>query len=155
FPTVADLAGVDKPWPEGIEGGSLAPVLRNSGQGVVKRSREEFVVHFPHYDRDPLGPASAILLGRFKLLRFYETGKKHLFDLSDDPGERHDLSAENAEKTEELDQRLTAYLKSVNAQMPTVNSNFDPSKPASTAQRGGRQRGEDRGGRRGRNRDRR
>ncbi|MCP5117385.1 MAG: sulfatase-like hydrolase/transferase, partial [bacterium] len=70
FPTVADLAGVDKPWPEGIEGGSLAPVLMNSGQGAVKRPREEFVVHFPHYDRDPLGPASAILLGRFKLLRF-------------------------------------------------------------------------------------
>ena len=75
----------------------------NSGQGVVKRTRDELVFHFPHYDSDPLGPASAILLGDYKLIRFYESGERRLFDLSTDLGERHDLSAKMVEKTEELD----------------------------------------------------
>ncbi len=35
---------------------------------------DEFVVHFPHYDKDPLGPASTVLLGDYKLIRVYETG---------------------------------------------------------------------------------
>ena len=68
----------------------------------------------------------------------YESGERRLFDLSTDLGERHDLSAKMAEKTEELDQRLTKYLESVNAQTPMMNASFDPSQPASELRRGGR-----------------
>ena len=148
FPTIAELAGVERPVPTGIEGGSLAALLKNSGQGVVERKREELVFHFPHYDSDPLGPASAILMGNYKLICFYESGERRLFDLSTDPGERHNLSAEMAEKAEELDQRLTEYLESVNAQTPVMNASFDPSRPVSEVRRrGGRgRRGQGRGG---------
>ena len=66
FPTIAALAHVSEPLPKGIEGGSLVPVLTNAGKGTVQRPREEFVVHFPHYDKDAIGPASAIYLGDFK-----------------------------------------------------------------------------------------
>ena len=34
------------------------PVLTSGGSGVVQRPREEYVVHFPHYDKDAIGPAS-------------------------------------------------------------------------------------------------
>lgn len=88
FPTFAQLAHVTSPWPQGIEGGSLVPVLTHDGNGTVKRPREEFVVHFPHYDKDPLGPASTVLLGDYKLIRVYETGQRRLFDVAKDPGER-------------------------------------------------------------------
>ena len=74
------------------------------------RPREEFVVHFPHYDKDAIGPASAILLGDFKLIRAYETGALRLFNIAKDPGERHDLAQEMPDKVKELDQRLTDYL---------------------------------------------
>ena len=57
-------------------------VLTNAGKGIVSRPREEFVVHFPHYDKDSIGPASAIYLGDFKLIRIYETGRLELFDHS-------------------------------------------------------------------------
>ena len=86
------------------------------------------VFHFPHYDADPPGPASAILLGSYKLIRFYESGESKLFDISEDIGERNDLAAALPEKVAELDGRLTAYLKEVDAQLPTVNG-FDPSQP--------------------------
>lgn len=130
FPTFAALAHVTEPLPPGLEGGSLVPVLTGGGAGTVQRPREEFVVHFPHYDKDPLGPTSAILLGDYKLVRVYETEQRQLFNLAQDRGERRDLADQIPDKVQALDARLTAYLRAVDAQMPTLNPNFDPSRPA-------------------------
>lgn len=126
LPTFAELAGVKEPLPNVVEGGSFASILKNSGTGAVKRAREEFVVHFPHYDKDAQGPASALLLGDYKLIRVYETGGRKLFDLSKDITERNDLASQMPAKVTELDQLLTDYLKAVNAQMPTVNADATP-----------------------------
>lgn len=131
FPTFAALAGVKEALPKGVEGGSLVPVLMNGGVGTVQRPREEFVVHFPHYDKDPQGPASSILLGNYKLTRLYETGELKLFDLSKDVVEHNDLAKQLPEKVTELDARMTAYLKEINAQMPTMNTNATTTKSAS------------------------
>ncbi len=132
LPTFAALARVSAPLPQGIEGGSLVPVLTGGGRGTGKRPREEFVVHFPHYDKDPLGPASAILLGDYKLVRFYETGQRLLFDLTRDPIERRNLANQEPERVQQLDARLTAYLQSVHAQMPVVDPDVDPRKASDT-----------------------
>jgi arylsulfatase A-like enzyme len=79
LPTIAELASVRAPLPPGLEGGSLVSVLREpSGQSMVARSREELVVHFPHYDLGNGRPASAILLGQYKLIRNYETNTRRL-----------------------------------------------------------------------------
>ncbi len=143
FPTIAELAGVSASPVKGVEGGSLVPILKSAGQGTVKRPREEFVVHFPHYDKDPVGPASAIYLGDYKLIRLYETGERQLYDLVKDLGERNDLAKQMPQKVAELDQRLTDYFKAVNAEMPRLNANADPSKSASSLP------GEKRGGKGG------
>jgi arylsulfatase A-like enzyme len=140
LPTIAGLAGVTQDLPKGIEGGSLVPVLTNPAAGTVQRPREEFVVHFPHYDKDPIGPASAIYLGSLKLIRVYETGQLRLFDISKDPGERHDLAAQMPDKVGDLNQRLTDYLTAVNAQIPKPNPGYDPSKPTEM-RRGGKRKG--------------
>ena len=93
FPTIAALAKVPaRSLPSDLEGGSLVDVLKNGDQGRIQRPREEFVVHFPHYDKDPMGPASAILLGTKKLIRFYETGERQLYDLSKDIAEQNNLA---------------------------------------------------------------
>ncbi|NUQ63036.1 MAG: sulfatase [Pirellulales bacterium] len=147
FPTIAELAHVAERLPAGVEGGSLVPVLENGGLGAVRRPREEFVAHFPHYDKDPVGPASAILLGDFKLIRVYETGSLRLFNLSEDPGERRDLAAEMPDKAATLNRRLSDYLAAVGAQMPTVNPDYDPGKPSNTGYQR-KDRGKDKGGRR-------
>ena len=123
-------------------------MLTGGGTATVKRPREEFVVHFPHYDKDAIGPASAILLGDFKLIRVYETGGLKLFNIAKDPGERDDLAQEMPDKAKELNQRLSDYLTAVNAQMPTANPNYDPSKPSETMVKGkGRGRGQGKAGR--------
>jgi arylsulfatase A-like enzyme len=137
FPTMAALAHLSELLPKVIEGGSLVSVRNNAGVGSVRRPREEFVVHFPHYDKDFIGPASAIYLGDFKLIRIYETGGFLLFDVLKDPGERHDLAREMPEKVKELNRRLTDYLLIVDGQMPKPNPTYDTTK-TTDPKRGGR-----------------
>ncbi len=138
FPTFSELAGVRDALPTGVEGGSFASVLKNGGTGELKRPRNEFVVHFPHYDKDAQGPASAIYVGDLKLIHVYETGALKLFNIATDSGERHDLASQMPEKVQELDARLMTYLKTVNAQFPKRNPNYDPTKPTETKHGGGK-----------------
>jgi arylsulfatase A len=121
LPTLAELAGVSALAAD-VEGGSLAAVWRGGGKGVVRRPREEFVVHFPHYDLGNGGPASAIYLDEWKLIRSYETGGVQLFDLDADPEERKDRAASEPRRVAELTQRLDAYLRAIAAGMPTPAS---------------------------------
>lgn len=140
-PTVADLAGLAGKLPRTVEGGSLATVLTNNGRGAVVRPRDEIVFHFPHYDADPLGPASAILWGDYKLIRYYEDpGRPRLFNIRTDPYERNNLFSALPEKAEALGERLEAYLRGVGARLPRVNGKFDPSQEVSRLERAGRQR---------------
>jgi arylsulfatase A-like enzyme len=139
FPTIAELAHVGKPLPKGVEGGSLVSVLTNAGRGTVQRPREEFVVHFPHYDKDAIGPASALWLGDFKLVRVYETDAVRLFNIANDPCERRDLAPEMPGQANDLNRRLTDYLAAVNAQMPKPNPAYDGIKPTQTRGGGKRQ----------------
>jgi arylsulfatase A-like enzyme len=118
LPTLAELAHVPGPLPAKLEGGSLWRVLA-TGAGTVVRSRDEFVVHFPHYDKDPEGPASALYLGDFKYVRQYENNTERLYDLGADLGERNDLAATNPSKLQELRARMDAYFTAVGAQLPT------------------------------------
>ena len=79
-----------------------------------------WVFHFPHYDKDPLGPVSAIIKDNFKLLRIYERDRNMLFDLRQDMGERRDLAATNLDLVRQLDRQLTRYLTSITAKLPVA-----------------------------------
>jgi arylsulfatase A-like enzyme len=140
LPTIAELAGVKVPLTARVEGGSLVSVLRDpAGRGGVARSREELVFHFPHYDLGNGGPATAILVGNYKLVRNYERNSRRLFDLERDPGEENDLAVTMPEKVAELDARLTEYLMEIGAAMARPNPAYDPVQAASApdAVRGG------------------
>jgi hypothetical protein len=102
------------------------------------------VFHFPHYQGDT--PHSAILRGNWKLLEFYETGEKFLFDLSADIGEQKNLAKEKPDLVADLTNCLHRYLESANAAMPRKNPDFDPAAEP-RLKRGGK---EGKGGRGGR-----
>lgn len=121
LPTLADLAGVHE-LRNPVEGSSLVSVLRDDGP--VKRPREELVVHFPHYDLGNGGPASALFLGEYKLVRRYEDGARMLYRVATDPGEQHDLAAKEPERLADLTRRLDAYLTAIAAGMPKPNPEF-------------------------------
>lgn len=118
YPTIAEWIGVQAELPRRIEGGSLAQVLKNGGEGAVRRRRRELVWHFPHYQTDKGSePSSAIRSGNWKLIKLYASQEIKLFDLADDIGETRDASEKNPETARRLEQRLQAYLKEIDAPM--------------------------------------
>ena len=155
LPTLSDLAGkpVGKSFempkePDAqlsVEGGSLVPVLMTSGEqagkGKVARAREEIVIHFPHYDLNNGGPASAIYLGQYKLVRNYDADTRKLYDIAKDRAEANDLASTMPEKVKELEGKLDAYLKAVKAPMARVNPDAgktpaEGEKPAAEGEKG-------------------
>lgn len=137
MPTILDLAGI-KQVPQGVEGVSLVDVLKKDPNSPPKRMHEELVIHFPHYDKDPIGPASAIIYQNWKMIRVFETEKRMLFDLSKDIGEQHDLAQANPNIVLALDNRMMDYLRSVNAGMPKPNPNYVEGGEKSGDRKGGK-----------------
>ena len=136
FPTYCEWAGIaSSKLPPEIEGGSITNLL-DDGKGMVKRSREEMVFHFPHYQSGD-GPHSALFLGNFKLMKFYETQRLALFDVAADISEQNDLAAQMPEKKAELDHLLTRYLNGIDAQIAVPNPDYDPNFVPTARQRGG------------------
>jgi hypothetical protein len=88
------------------------------------------VFHFPHYGRGPRQtPQSAILVGRLKLIRNWETSRQQLFELGEDIGEQRDLASQMPDKAAALAKQLDAYLSDIEAQLPTINANYDSRAP--------------------------
>ena len=135
FPTFAEWAEIESDQlPEGIEGGSLVPLLENQGSGEVVRPNEGLIFHFPHYQAG--SPQSSIRLGDYKLIKYYEGNRVALFNLSNDIGERHNLAQQMPAKAADLEQRLDRYLASVQAHLPRVNLDFDPEMATEISQGG-------------------
>lgn len=128
FPTFLDLMGIDKPLPEGVEGGSLRSVLESGGRGEVPRHREELVWHYPHYinhkDDTPVTPQSAIRIGDYKLIEEYDSETTYLYDLRSDIGESKNLASEQREKADQMRARLYAYLTEIKAPMLKKNPDW-------------------------------
>lgn len=137
FPTFCEWAEA-MGLPSTIEGGSIVSLLNGTGE-AVNRPRDELVFYFPHYHSAD-GPHAAIRSGDLKLIRFYETDKSALFDLSKDIGERNDLASSMPDDVKRLNQQLTAYLNAVGASLPRLNPDHDPTKTAQSLRDDKRQR---------------
>jgi hypothetical protein len=81
YPTLCDLAGV--PGPTGIDGISFHNVLT----GRSPQARPDLLLSYRDVQR-------AYRDSRWKVLRYPSVNVTQLFDLQQDPDERHDLSAE-------------------------------------------------------------
>ena len=69
----------------------------------------------------PCTPAGAVRAGDWKLVEFFEDGRRELYNLKDDPGQKHNLATTMPEKAAELHAKLIAWRKDVGAKMPTPN----------------------------------
>ena len=120
YPTLLDMAGIEIGPKKVVDGLSLAPLLKQTG-GL---RRDVLYWHYPHYSNQAGTPSSAIRIGDYKLIRFYEDDSVELYNLKDDIGEKHNLADKMPEKTAIFRNKLDAWLKSVNAQMPTPNPEY-------------------------------
>ncbi|MHB1317540.1 MAG: hypothetical protein ACYCYF_02870, partial [Anaerolineae bacterium] len=62
--------------------------------------------------------------GRYKLIEFFEDGRLELYDLGEDIGEEHSLSAEMPALAATLHRRLVAWRRSVEARIPYPNDDW-------------------------------
>ncbi len=114
-PTLCDAAGLPKPTEE-LDGVSLWKLITSGGAASL--GRDELLWHFPHYRGRDVTPYSVLRSGNRKLIKRYEGPSLELFDLSADPNEQHDLSAEQPDVAAALDRRLTERLTAVGAKIP-------------------------------------
>jgi len=111
LPTLAELAGYNRPLPKNIDGGSMLSVLNNKGQGEVRRNNPFLIFHHAV----SRAPETALRLGDLKLVKTWSENRLELFDLSKDLSEAHDLSTTLPEQTQKLHTLMINYLESVHA----------------------------------------
>ncbi len=111
YPTILEIAGV-KPDPKHhVDGVSLVPLLRGSGDFPTR----PLFWHYPHYANQGGFPGGAVRLGRWKLLERFEDGRVHLYDLLDDPSETNDLARAYPQRVAQLRGLLHQWYREVGA----------------------------------------
>ncbi|MEW4567951.1 sulfatase [Tautonia sp. JC769] len=112
-PTLLEIAGVSPRPGHQPDGVSLVPLLRGEDGAI---DRDALFWHYPHYSNQGGFPGGAIRSGAYKLIERFEDGRTHLYDLSQDPGERRDLAAVQPELAESLRGRLHRWYRDVGAE---------------------------------------
>jgi arylsulfatase A len=118
-PTILELAGIKTT--DTFDGVSIVSDLT-----AAPPAERTFHWHFPHYTNQGSRTAGAIRAGRYKLIEQYEDGRMELYDLSRDPGELHDRSADEPDRARMLREKLAAWRQAVGAQSNTLNPNYNP-----------------------------
>ncbi len=121
FPTLLKLAGITAAPEQTIDGVSLVPLLAG-GQLPLR----PLFWHYPHYGNQGGEPSSIIRSSDWKLIHYWEDGHNELYNLADDIGEQHDLSATETNRATGLWSQLQLWLKSTGAKIPQPNPHYQP-----------------------------
>lgn len=112
YPTFADLANapLDPDYP--LDGESLVSLL--TGTGALER--DELYWHYSGLSMNWVARKSTVIRkGDWKCLHFYSgpNPRVELFNLRDDPGEQHELSAQHPEIVEDLMRRINQWREGI------------------------------------------
>jgi arylsulfatase A-like enzyme len=117
YPTILEMAGLPLQKTQHQDGVSFVPLLKNDDPP----DRDAIYWHYPHYGNQGGSPGSAIRVGNWKLIRWYEDNHVELYDLSQDVEEKNNLADTEPDKVQELQEKLNVWLEEVKAKMPTRN----------------------------------
>ena len=121
YPTLAEIAAAPLPKKQARDGVSITGLLR--GQSLPQRP---LFWHFPGYLQAygrqgawRTTPAAAVRLGDWKLLEFFEDGRKELYHTGRDIGETRNLIGTEPEVADRLHRLMLDWRKRTRAPMPT------------------------------------
>ena len=122
--TLLEMLGIngDARHNQSIDGQSIKGLLENPA-ATIDRS---LYWHYPHYHAGGDGPYSAVRNGNYRLIEYHEDKSVRLYDLANDIGEQTDLVKEMPKQVDTLRSQLHRWRASVSAQMPTINTDYDP-----------------------------
>lgn len=113
YPCICELTDTKISPTHRIDGKSIVPLLK--GKTTRELTNRTFYWHYPLDKPHFLGgrSAGAIRDGDWKLIEFFDTGEKELYNLKDDLGESKNLFSSKPEKAAELQQKMEAWRKDV------------------------------------------
>jgi arylsulfatase A-like enzyme len=120
FPTIADICELKRSHP--VDGVSWKPLLKQT----APLGRDVLYWHYPHYSPQGGKPGGAIRQNDFKLIEFYEQGRRELYNVVKDVSESTNLIDQDPQRAEQLSVKLAAWRQAVNAQMPQPNRQYEP-----------------------------
>jgi arylsulfatase A-like enzyme len=122
YPTLLEAVGLPLRPEQHVDGVSLGPLLRQTGD-VPDRP---LFWHYPHHGNQGGSPGCSVRCGDWKLIEFFEDGARELYNLREDEGETNNLAESEPEKVAELAATLATWLADVEAKIPQPDPNFDP-----------------------------
>ncbi len=137
MPTLFEMAGARAPQGYTMDGVSLLPAMRH--RAIADRA---LYWYMPFYDlRWAAAPSAIVREGDFKLIESFGdsfdldrkaehamTPRLELFNLRQDPGERHSLAAAMPDRARAMQSKLRRWIASCGAPIPGPNPRFDPAK---------------------------
>lgn len=127
FPSILEMAGVKNyKTVQTVDGVSFVPLLNGSGDPSKGR---KLYWNFPNLwgNTGPgIGATAAIRDGDWKLVYYYETGDKELFNIVEDIGEKENLATRHPQVVKRLAGELGRYLRAVDAQRPSFKAGGNP-----------------------------
>ncbi|MBM1107215.1 sulfatase [Aurantibacter crassamenti] len=120
YPTLLDLSDIQLKPNQHIDGVSLKPLLEGNDL-----SERPLYWHYPHYGNQGGDPSSIIRLGNWKLIHYWEDNLDELYNLETDPGENNNIAQTNIEITKALNENLLSWLKSVDANMASEDTEYN------------------------------
>ncbi|MDL2222826.1 sulfatase [Bacteroidales bacterium OttesenSCG-928-M11] len=121
FPSILEMAGVEEyTTVQPIDGISFIPLLEGTDDSSLVRT---LIWNFPNLwgNVGPgIGSTCTIRQGNWKLIYYYETGEKELFNIHEDIGEKNNQAALLPNKVKQLSKELGSRLRSMDAQRPTL-----------------------------------
>ena len=127
FPTFLELAQGKVPSFKILDGQNLMPVLKNEGTFKERPLFWHFPIYLEAYlkegdpTQDPLfrtRPGSAIRLGDYKLIHYFENNDLELYNLAADVSETKNLAESEPEKLKELLKILEEWREHTGAPVP-------------------------------------
>lgn len=142
YPSLLDIAGIEKPDNHVLDGVSLLPVLTG------RKNAEKSIVNRPLFFYQPLYdllwgsvPSASMVEGDYKLIWFfgdyvdreqdskYFTGERfELYNLKKDLGEKSNLTMQDPERTREMQAKLKEWILSCGEHIPELNQYYDSEK---------------------------
>lgn len=117
YPTLLEMAGLPAQPKQHVDGVSMVPLLKGK---TMKRG--PIFWHYPHYGNQGGSPGSAVRVGDWKLIEWFEEGRGlELYNLNNDIGEQQNLAAKYPKRTKTMHVMLKKWRQEVDAHMPSKN----------------------------------
>ena len=128
LPTILDAC--ELPRPDNVDGETIIRFWPRPGEPIPDPAIPTLYWHYPHYSNQGGKPGGAMRFGNWKLIEFYEDGRRELYDLAKDRGESRNLAAQLPELVTANAKMLDNWRKSVGAKMMEPNPNYSPNPQA-------------------------